>query len=301
MDNRFKNQVALLLRILPEIAREKNFALHGGTAINLFYHDMPRLSVDADLTYIPFGNREDDLFLIKEKLCLIRNRLIKVIPSVTIKAPDEIGDDLKLFCSIPGALVKVEVNIINRGITDSPVLMTLCKQAQNIFDSFCEIQVVPIGQLFGGKIVAALDRQHPRDLFDVKKLFESSGYTEEIHKGVMFCLLSSKRPFHEILQPSPINQKIVLESQFSGMTNDVFSYEMFEATRKLLVEVVNSHLSMEDKALLMSFAEGIPLWPDKDYSIYPGVRWKLLNIKRLKESDPKKFQIQLSLLNKILS
>jgi len=121
--------------------------------------------------------------------------------------------------------------------------MTLCKQAQNIFDSFCEIQVVPISQLFGGKIVEKNFLKVPAIL----------------------------RRF--------INQKIVLESQFSGMTNDVFSYEMFEATRKLLVEVINSHLSMEDKALLMSFAEGIPLWPDKDYSIYPGVRWKLLNIK----------------------
>lgn len=58
MDLRYRNQVALLLRILPEIAKEQDFALHGGTAINLFYQNMPRLSVDIDLTFVPFRNRQ---------------------------------------------------------------------------------------------------------------------------------------------------------------------------------------------------------------------------------------------------
>jgi hypothetical protein len=111
MDLRLRNQVALLLRILPEIAREKDFALHGGSAINLFYHDMPRLSVDIDLTYLPFGTREDDLAQIRKNLHLISKRLVKTIPFIHVKVPVEVDDDLKLHCSIPGALVKVEVNI----------------------------------------------------------------------------------------------------------------------------------------------------------------------------------------------
>ena len=53
----YKKQIRLLLDVLPEIAKESTLALNGGTAINLFLRDMPRLSVDIDLTYIPFDDR----------------------------------------------------------------------------------------------------------------------------------------------------------------------------------------------------------------------------------------------------
>jgi len=301
MELRYRNQVALLLRILPVIAREKDFALHGGTAINLFYHNMPRLSVDIDLTYIPFGNRTTDLALIRSKLLSIGERLRKTIPNIRVKAPVEVDDELKLFCSIPEAAVKVEVNTINRGIAGVPVLRSLCHGAQELFDSFCEIQVVPDAQLFGGKIVAALDRQHPRDLFDLKKMFESTGYTENIHQGFLFCLLSSKRPIHEILKPSPINQSSALENHFTGMTDEKFTYDMFESTRSQLIKSIYSRLTLKDKKLLMSFVNGNPVWPNTDYSVYPGVRWKLLNINKLKKADNKKFSMKLTQLEDVLS
>ncbi len=300
MDLRYRNQVALLLRILPEIAREKDFALHGGTAINLFYHDMPRLSVDIDLTYVPFGNRITDLALIRSKLLSIGERLKKTIPNIRVKAPVEVKDELKLFCSIPGALVKIEANMINRGIVGVPGNKPLCKAAQELFDSFCEIQVVPDAQLFGGKIVAALDRQHPRDLFDIKKLFESTGYTEDIHQGFLFCLLSSKRPVHEIIEPLPINQSTVLKNHFSGLTDEKFTYEMFESTRSQLIENVHSKLTPKDKKFLISFVDGSPIWADTDYSVFPGVSWKLLNINKLKKADNKKFNKQLNQLKNVL-
>lgn len=53
MEEAYKKQVSLLLDVLPEVAKENCFALHGGTAINLFVRSMPRLSVDIDLTYVP--------------------------------------------------------------------------------------------------------------------------------------------------------------------------------------------------------------------------------------------------------
>ena len=137
---------------------------------------------------------------------------MKTIPNIHVKTSVEVDDDMKLYCSIPGASVKIEVNTINRGIIDIPELRTLCHEAQEFFDIFCEIQVVPDGQLFGGKICAALDRQHPRDLFDVTKMFENTGYTEKIHHGFLFCLLASNRPIHEIINPLPINQSQVLKS-----------------------------------------------------------------------------------------
>jgi hypothetical protein len=54
----FEAQVALLVRVLPHVATETCFALKGGTAINLFVRDLPRLSVDIDLVYLPIENRE---------------------------------------------------------------------------------------------------------------------------------------------------------------------------------------------------------------------------------------------------
>jgi predicted nucleotidyltransferase component of viral defense system len=64
----YKAQVDLLLQVLPYVAKEKIFALKGGTAINLFVRDMPRLSVDIDLTYLPFDNRKDALKNIQDGL-----------------------------------------------------------------------------------------------------------------------------------------------------------------------------------------------------------------------------------------
>lgn len=301
MNLKFENQLSLLLRVLPFIAKEKVFALHGGTAINLFYQNMPRLSVDIDLTYIPINNRYDDLENIRRVLVKIADNLLKYIPNISVKAPIKLDDELKLYCLWQGALIKVEVNMINRGLMDTPVLMGLCEQAQEKFNVFTEIQTVPLSQLYGGKLVAALDRQHPRDIFDVKKMLETITYSKEIQKGLIFCLLSSKRPFNELLSPSIINQKVVLTSQFDGMTNEEFTYNMFEMTRFALIEMVNSNLNKQDKELLISFTAGNPVWQKYDYSIFPGIRWKLRNINKLKKDNYSKFKKQLNIITKILS
>lgn len=58
INDTYKKQVELLLKTLPEVAKETCFALHGGTAINLFIRNMPRLSVDIDLTYLPIEGYE---------------------------------------------------------------------------------------------------------------------------------------------------------------------------------------------------------------------------------------------------
>ena len=52
MKDTYAKQVMLLLEILPDVAEEKNFALHGGTAINLFHLNMPRVSVDRDKEFL---------------------------------------------------------------------------------------------------------------------------------------------------------------------------------------------------------------------------------------------------------
>ena len=124
IDEKYLKQVELLLRILPDVAAIPAFALHGGTAINLFHFNMPRLSVDIDLTLVPHGDRADDLNKIAEELRQLSKRLLHIMPDLTITAPEIAGNDYKLFCRNRNGLVKIEVNTINRGIM-APVVKSL--------------------------------------------------------------------------------------------------------------------------------------------------------------------------------
>jgi len=301
MNEAYKKQVALLLDILPSIAEEESFALHGGTAINLFHLDMPRLSVDIDLTYIPFSSARDvDLENICTSLDTIKTRLKKRIPALRFSDRQRASEELKLICSTPDATVKIEVNQINRGLIAEPCSRVLCDRAQEGFDRFCEVRTVSVGQLWGGKVNAALDRQHPRDLFDIRNVFEDIGYTDEIKNGFLFFLLCGNRPFHELLAPKRLDQRVVFDSQFSGMTDSSFSYEEFENTRERLIREVNNSLTNSDKEFLLAFADGEPVWSGVDYGIFPAIRWKLLNIKKLRDTNPHKHQEQVELLREAL-
>ena len=189
----YKKQVALLLTVLPEVAKETCFALHGGTAMNLFVRNLPRLSVDIDLTYVPVEERDTSLGNIAAALERIKVNIEKVVTNVRISHRKDFG---KLQISAGGIDVKLEVSLVSRGTLVAPVRMTLCAKAQDEFDAFCAINVVPFGQLYGGKICAALDRQHPRDLFDVKYLLNSEGYTEKVKEksaGIQITALYGHR------------------------------------------------------------------------------------------------------------
>jgi predicted nucleotidyltransferase component of viral defense system len=293
----YKKQVALLLDILPSIAEEPKFALHGGTAINLFHMDMPRLSVDVDLTYVPFSeDRNADLESIRLALESIKTRLKQRIPAIRFSDLQRAAEELKLICATPEATIKIEVNQINRGVIAESQTMVLCDKAQEEFDRFCEITTVSMGQLWGGKVNAALARQHPRDMFDMRNLFEGVGYTEEIKAGFIFFLLCGNRPFHELLNPQRLDQRTVFDSQFSGMTDRAFSYQEFEDVREHTISEVNKSLTDSDKAFLLAFAKGKPVWQDVDYSAFPAIRWKLFNIDKLKATNPQKYQQQIDLL-----
>jgi predicted nucleotidyltransferase component of viral defense system len=302
MNETYRKQVALLLDILPEIAKEDVFALHGGTAINLFCLDMPRLSVDIDLTYIPVsGNRNEDLRHIRSSLAKIKERIKEQIPNVNFSDSVRAEEELKLICTTPDAIVKIEVNQINRGVIAGTDTVVLCDTAQEAFDKFCEVKTVSQKQLWGGKIIAALDRQHPRDLFDIKNLINEIGYSSEIKDGFIFFLLCSKRPIHELLSPHPIDQSAVFESQFNGMTDSSFNYEEYQAIRDELIIKVNESLTQDDKEFLLAFSKGDPDWSKVDYSKFPAVKWKLLNINKLKIIDPQKYIEQVAALKQILS
>jgi len=257
-------------------------------------------SIDIDLTYFPFSSREEDFRAIRMALDEVKRRLQKRIPRIQFSNPQKSSEDLKLLCSIPDATVKIEVNQINRGLIGEPRTMVLCDEAQQTFDRFCEVQVVPDKQLWGGKIIAALDRQHPRDLFDIRNLLTNIGFSDEIKTGFLFFLLCSNRPAHELLQPKFINQHEVFNSQFNGMTTKSFSYREFEEIREQLVKIIHKKLTLQDKEFLLAFTRGEPIWKEVDYSMYPAVKWKMLNLKNLGTNNPQKFHEQVYLLEQSL-
>lgn len=284
--NVYKAQVSLLLKVLPEVAKEKCFALHGGTAINLFVREMPRLSVDVDLTYVPIQDRSTSLENITKALNRIKSTIEDIVPEVRITLKEKI---LKLLISTPKAQIKLEVNQANRGVIDSPKEMMLCEKAQDEFAAFCAIDVVPLNQLYGGKICAALDRQHPRDLFDIKYLLENEGFTNEIKQGFMLFLLSSNRPINEMLNPNLTDQRHAMDNHFDGMSYIPFSYEAFEQTRNQLITIIKGGLTNEDKDFLLSFKRLSPDWGIYDFEKFPAVQWKLQNLNKLKNNNPSKY------------
>lgn len=191
MNKEYAEKVEVLLRLLPIVMDEKVFAVHGGSAINLFVRDLPRYSVDIDLTYIPLEGREESLEHINNHLMSIVDKAKRAFHGMHIVPKLNTS---KLLCEYQGKQVKVEVNQTKRGIIGGNVqMLPLCKKAQDEFGMYCEAEIVPMTLLYGGKIAAALSRQHPRDLFDVKYMEYPLA---ETRKGLLFCLLGSDRPLH---------------------------------------------------------------------------------------------------------
>jgi len=297
MNEAYKKQVRLLLDVLPEVAKEECFAMHGGTAINLFVRDMPRLSVDIDLTYVEIAERNETLEGINAALLRIKQRIEALRPSIRVQHKDKL---CKLQLDEHGVLIKIEVNMVGRGLLGQPNKAPLCEAAQEQFDAFCAMPLVPLAKLYGGKLCAALDRQHPRDLFDVKLLLENEGFTDEIKQGFILGLVSSNRPTHEMLDPHLLDQRMAFENQFEGMTTIEFSYDDYEATRLQLIETVKASLSEEDKAFLLSLNRLTPDWSIYDYQSFPSVKWKLLNLEKFKKDNPEAYEQQLRELEGVL-
>lgn len=299
MNNVYKEKVQLLLRILPVVMSEDCFAIHGGTAINLFVENLLRLSVDIDLTYIPLEDRATSLSHINEALKRIADKVKKQIKGTHVILRFDI---CKLTCEWRGCQVKIEVNQTKRGIVGGePLVLPLCPKAQELFEMEVEARIVPLTLLYGGKIAAALSRQHPRDLFDIKHMAMP---IKQARLGFIFCLLGSDRPIHESFAPSTIDQREAMEKQFAGMSDVPFTYDDFEAARTRLIAEVKTMLTDDDKRFLISFEQGEPDWDSVEYGYfaeYPSVIWKLLNLAKLKKENPAKLQSEAEKLSVIFS
>ncbi|MBB6325360.1 putative nucleotidyltransferase component of viral defense system [Algoriphagus iocasae] len=287
-DSIYYRQVQLLVRILPLLDSEKCFALKGGTAINLFYRELPRLSVDIDLLYLPSEGREEALANIREALSRLSELIKKTIPGIRIQNTHEQGNALRLILQVEDIRVKVELSPVIRGSVFPEVRMEVCETVEREF-GYAEIQVASLPDLYAGKIAAALDRQHPRDLFDVKFLLENEGFTENLRKTFLVFLISHQRPMAELLAPHRKDIREIYESDFAQMAEVDISVEVLERTREQLVTVINKEMTPDERAFLLSFKERKPQWellglPNmEEVAHLPSVQWKLLNLSKMDE------------------
>lgn len=290
----------LLLQVLPTVFDNRHLALKGGTAINLFVNDFPRVSVDIDCTLI-------DASLPRAKaLAAIQNeieRMAAVYESAGFRTK-RVGSGEKLTISNGKTIVKIEVNPVMRGTLLSPVDMPVCDALRKIIrgDSF-SVPVLHPDELYAGKLVAALDRQHPRDLFDSWLLLKRNGLTEKMLDCFVIYLAAHNRPMHEVLAGNDHPLEAIYNNSFVGMTKESVNLEELLEVRRQLRIILSERLGINRKRFLHSFAEGNPNWtlvPFESARNLPAIKWKLQNLKKLQGTNPGKLKDQLNLLDRAL-
>lgn len=282
--------VRLLLDVAPAVFAGGRFAMKGGTALNLFVQDMPRMSVDIDVVFVPYEQpREAALQSISDDLVLVKAQLEALGLQATLRKNRE-GTEAKLFVSDGKSEVKVEVNFVFRGTALPPVSMSLTAQAQALFAANVAVPVLAVPELYGSKLVAALDRQHPRDLFDVMLMLQHFGLTEEILDCFVVYLAGHDRPMHEVLFPNAQDIDVLFENEFAGMTTQPVSLHELQTTRAQLFANLPTAINARQRSFLMSMARADPDWallPFAHASALPALRWKLLNLNKLKKNQTK--------------
>lgn len=288
MNRQYEDLAGLMLQILPCVAQESCFALKGGTAINFFVRDMPRISVDIDLTYIPLEPRGDTLPKIAQALHRIKLAVKKMLPGITVLEKITEGIVYKLIVIGREGEVKIEPNLTMRGAAYPVEKSRLSKRTVEKFRIDVEMNVLSTPDLYGGKICAALDRQHPRDLFDIHELFRNEGLTPEVRKAFIVYWLSSDRPLHELIDPRLKDVKEIFNKEFFGMTDAAVDYNLLVKARSMLISRLHKELTLEERRFVLSVKEGNPDWSlfeIENIANLPAVQWKLKNIKKM---DPKK-------------
>jgi len=305
MDKRYKDTVALLLDVAPIVFKQECFAMKGGTAINLFCRDMPRLSVDIDLVFIDPNapKRKEALAAIEGSLRQIAEELKSQLRVTVQRTSSGSDQETKLFVSRGETRVKVEVNHVFRGSVYPVVQGNLTPEAEDMFEREVEIPMLDEDELYASKLVAALDRQHPRDLFDVLLLNENGGITPRMRRAFVVYLAGHNRPMHELLPPQVHDIKDAYEKEFVGMTVREVSLRELEETRERLLAELPSALDGAERKFLHSLHRLEPEWDLLEapgVELLPAIQWKLVNLEKLKEGNPGKFYEMLAALEKRL-
>jgi predicted nucleotidyltransferase component of viral defense system len=305
MDSRYKDTVALLLDAIPLVFEQKCFALKGGTAINLFCRDMPRLSVDIDLVFIgaELPDRDKSLSAIENSLRQIAIELETRLRVKVRRTSSGSKQETKLFFGRGTTQVKIEVNHVFRGSVYPVIESSLNPAAEEMFERELAVPMLAVDEIYASKLVAALDRQHPRDLFDVLLLNEHEGITPRMRRAFVVYLAGHNRPMHELLPPQPHSIRDAFEREFVGMTTRNVSMRELEETRERLFAELPASLDDTERNFLRSVHRLDPDWNllgIPGIEALPAIRWKIVNLEILKKKNLGKFNEMLGALEQAL-
>jgi predicted nucleotidyltransferase component of viral defense system len=304
MDKIYADTVRLLLTVAPEVFANEVFAMKGGTAINLFVQDMPRLSVDIDVVYLPWSvPRDEALRAINQEMAAIAERVAPLGLQTRLIGSRDQGDT-KLIVENETSQVKVEVNVVFRGTVLPAERRPLTAKTADLFGVEFELPVLSPDELYAGKLVAALDRQHPRDLFDVWQLYESGGITDGMVECLVVYLAGHNRPTHEVLFGNNKDIHAEYDRAFLGMTEVACTLDTLLDARARLREELPGRLSDAHKQFLAGLARAEPDWSllrCQHVSELPALRWKLSNLEIFRKRRPHDFISQAEALDAGLS
>lgn len=281
--DQYQAQVRLLMRLIPIVARETCFALKGGTAINLFVRDLPRLSVDIDLMYLPMHERSEALVEIDAAMKRIKTSALADLRGARVTENVHDGAVLRLLVMAEGTQVKIEVSPVLRGVVHEPFIAPVTEAVEEVF-GFAETNVVSFEDLFAGKLVAALDRQHPRDLFDVRGLLTHEGLSDELREAFIIYLLSHNRPMGEVLSGRVKDLVNEYRNGFEGMTEEVIAIEELIKTQHEMIKTLIGGMPDHHRAFLIGFELGEPDWSllrISHVAELPAIRWRQRNLDKL--------------------
>jgi predicted nucleotidyltransferase component of viral defense system len=297
----YRRQAALLIRLIPSIAEEQNLALKGGTAINLFVRDMPRLSVDIDLTYMPVQSHAASVAGINAGMSGVAARIKRAIRGSTVsEGRDNEGTLTHLVARADGVQCEIEVTPVLRGCIYDPQLTSVAEAVEDAF-GFAEMQVVSVPDLYAGKLVAALDRQHPRDFFDTRQLMGDQGIDDTLRQAFIVYLVSHRRPMHEVLRAKRKDMTAEFHRGFDGMTDEPATIEELIAAREELIADIVGKMPDKHRKFLVSFVRGKPDWSLLGLPAaagLPAVKWRQLNLDKL---SAEKRAAEVGELEKVLS
>ncbi|HUG20930.1 nucleotidyl transferase AbiEii/AbiGii toxin family protein [Piscinibacter sp.] len=303
MNPTYVDTARLLTQVAPLVFADGVFALKGGTAINLFIRDMPRLSVDLDLVFPDHGlPRDQALARIRAALRASAERLGARGFQSRMQATAD-ATETKLLVRRGPIEVKIEVNFVMRGTVHPVRQAALVSRARDVLLADLEIPVASLEDVYGGKLVAAMDRQHPRDLFDVMQLFAHEGITPDIRRAFVVYLASHNRPVHEVLFPARRDIAQEYERTFKGMTADAVALDDLLVARERMLRELQGSLDEQERGFLLTLVANEPDWSllaVPHAHELPGIRWKLHNLSQLKRVNPKKFAQQADALARLL-
>ncbi|PKR87936.1 hypothetical protein CXZ10_17585 [Pleomorphomonas diazotrophica] len=282
--DQYQAQVRLLMRLIPLVANEPCFALKGGTAINLFLRNLPRLSVDIDLMYLPMHDRPKALADIDAAMKRIKAAAVIALPGAHVAESIHDGAVLRLLVSAERTQVKIEVSPVLRGVVHDPSTVSVAEAVEETF-GFAETSVVSFEDLFAGKLVAALDRQHPRDLFDVRGLLENEGLTDKLREAFIVYLISHHRPMGEVLSGRLKDLEGEYRNGFDGMTAEPISLDDLIEARQSMLDGLIGRMPNHHRAFLIGFEQGEPDWSlltIDHVADLPAVRWRQRNLDKLR-------------------